>query len=303
MKRWLASLSVAMGVGAVAWGLPLGLRFAAWGARDTGLSAKDYIQDGLVAMWDGIENAGWGKHDENATEWVDLVNGVVLKPRYGMGLRTAMMGTTQVWTKVEWKDNAFYLSQNASRVDAGNSSDFTKDNFAQIGFTDANISNHTVEVAGRWSITAEDGSGDLNPDGANIRYTSLAGSAYVQIFYYNWGLVWWVYNGYIIMLTNIKKTDELKLFCQTFAHDDTTAYSWKNGVCDGYHTGVFPPTDTKSIGAGIKTFGWMEIGNYGCMRQWIYNQRIYNRPLTDEEVKHNYEVDKARFGTAVDAAE
>ena len=266
-------------------------------------SARDYIQDGLVAMWDGIENAGWGKHDDNATEWVDLVNGVSLKPRYGMGLRTAMMGTTQVWTKVEWKDNAFYLSQNASRHGAYNSSDFTKANFAQIGFNDANISNHTVEVAGRWSITAEDGSADLNPNGANFRFTSLAGVAYVRSLYYNWGLEWWVFNGRQTTLNYIPKTDNGKLFCQSFAHDDTTAYSWYNGVCDGYHTGVFPPTETKSIGAGIKTFTWFDIGNYGCMRQWIYCQRIYNRKLTDEEVKHNYEVDKARFGTAVDAAE
>lgn len=37
-----------------------------------GLSAKSYVQDGLIAMWDGIENAGWGVHDANATEWVDL---------------------------------------------------------------------------------------------------------------------------------------------------------------------------------------------------------------------------------------
>lgn len=39
---------------------------------NTGPTAKDYIQDGLVAMWDGIENAGWGVHDENATTWKDL---------------------------------------------------------------------------------------------------------------------------------------------------------------------------------------------------------------------------------------
>ena len=36
-------------------------------------TARDYIQDGLVAMWDGIENAGWGIHDPNATTWKDLV--------------------------------------------------------------------------------------------------------------------------------------------------------------------------------------------------------------------------------------
>ena len=49
------------------------------GARDSfrtgGISARDYIQDGLVAMWDGIENAGWGIHDPNATVWTPLVGG------------------------------------------------------------------------------------------------------------------------------------------------------------------------------------------------------------------------------------
>jgi hypothetical protein len=36
-------------------------------------TARDYVQDGLIAMWDGIENAGWGTHDPNATEWKDLM--------------------------------------------------------------------------------------------------------------------------------------------------------------------------------------------------------------------------------------
>ncbi len=46
------------------------------GAR--GLSAKDYIQDGLVAMWDGIENGGFGVHNEGPTTefpWIDCITG------------------------------------------------------------------------------------------------------------------------------------------------------------------------------------------------------------------------------------
>ena len=35
-------------------------------------NAKDYVQDGLVAMWDGIENAGWGVHQTNLSYWTDL---------------------------------------------------------------------------------------------------------------------------------------------------------------------------------------------------------------------------------------
>lgn len=45
-------------------------------SRDTEVpfipSASDYIQDGLVAMYDGIENAGTGIHNPYATIWKDL---------------------------------------------------------------------------------------------------------------------------------------------------------------------------------------------------------------------------------------
>ena len=39
-------------------------------------TARDYVQDGLVAMWDGKENAGWGVHDATAQTWVDLIRGL-----------------------------------------------------------------------------------------------------------------------------------------------------------------------------------------------------------------------------------
>ena len=35
--------------------------------------ARDYVQDGLIAMWDGIENSGWGVHDTSTSTWKDLV--------------------------------------------------------------------------------------------------------------------------------------------------------------------------------------------------------------------------------------
>lgn len=42
-------------------------------------TAKSYVQDGLIAIWDGIENAGYGVHDANATTWKDLVGSRDLK--------------------------------------------------------------------------------------------------------------------------------------------------------------------------------------------------------------------------------
>ena len=35
-------------------------------------SAARYVQDGLLACWDGVENAGTGVHDPSTTVWKDL---------------------------------------------------------------------------------------------------------------------------------------------------------------------------------------------------------------------------------------
>ena len=51
----------------------LGTRTGAWAKSGGGTpSAKSYVQDGLIAMLDGIENSGFGTNDANTTVWVDL---------------------------------------------------------------------------------------------------------------------------------------------------------------------------------------------------------------------------------------
>lgn len=39
------------------------------------ISAKSYVQDGLIALFDGIENAGWETHVAEPAVWKDLING------------------------------------------------------------------------------------------------------------------------------------------------------------------------------------------------------------------------------------
>ena len=39
------------------------------------IPASAYVQDGLVVQFDGIENAGVGRHDAASTVWVDLIGG------------------------------------------------------------------------------------------------------------------------------------------------------------------------------------------------------------------------------------
>ena len=36
-------------------------------------TSASYVQDGLIAQWDGIDNTGVGVHDPGAKAWKDLV--------------------------------------------------------------------------------------------------------------------------------------------------------------------------------------------------------------------------------------
>ena len=40
--------------------------------NDNSASARDYVQDGLVVMYDGIENAGYCAHSFESSAWKDL---------------------------------------------------------------------------------------------------------------------------------------------------------------------------------------------------------------------------------------
>ena len=55
----------------------LGARTAAWAKAGGSMpTAKDYVQDGLIAMFDLKENAGLGVYDESATKWTNLATGL-----------------------------------------------------------------------------------------------------------------------------------------------------------------------------------------------------------------------------------
>ena len=44
-------------------------------AKASPFSTSAYVQDGLVACWDGIGNAGAGVHADNVAVWKDVIGG------------------------------------------------------------------------------------------------------------------------------------------------------------------------------------------------------------------------------------
>ena len=121
--------------------MQLAARIGAW--AKSGYTAKDYVQDGLIAMWDGIENAGWGVNDPSATVWKDLS---------GNGNDLTQTGTVNT----TWENDACVFDKNRC--------------MGMISFPEAKDAvlskNFTLEVV--FSITSEDNiNGSLFGLGAN----------------------------------------------------------------------------------------------------------------------------------------
>ena len=75
----MKSLKVAL---AAACAVVVGWAFTA----SADIPASAYVQDGLIAQWDGIENGGIGQHVDVATAgWTDLVGGCVLEANIPSG--------------------------------------------------------------------------------------------------------------------------------------------------------------------------------------------------------------------------
>lgn len=232
--------------------------------QTTGYTARDYVQDGLIAMWDGIENAGWGKHDANATNWVDLIGGA------DMALAIPAAYTNVAF--LTWEEGALHYS------DSLNVANFPVIYFATVTVNEdlayfLNVDFGTAEVVSR-----------RNADSfIDNREYSLFGYLNRTLGFY----------GPILANENqLFRGDGYLRVKKTLAA--TKAQQYVNGEkMTRYNLTLTQKANSYSVGSTFR--GFMLRGNYNCPSIDYYCIRLYNRALTAEEVAHNYEIDKARF--------
>lgn len=229
-------------------------------------TAKDYVQDGLVAMWDGIENAGWGVHDDTATVWKDLVG------EYDLSLGLAAM----------FEHNAIY----ANRGIAGDGYMAISDMRLPLAMS------KTLEASFR---------ADKVSDSADSLVVKVGVSDYDNNYQYFTRLISVGWGGKIDFSGGFKNVfgDGGITADEVNSGDVTTA----TGIYDGaltvsaYCNGT--ARDRTYIDTGIAGVGTRIGGQDRTSRLFngrIHNIRIYSRALTADEIAHNYEIDKARFG-------
>ena len=222
------------------------------------LTAKAYVQDGLIAMWDGIENAGWGVHNPSAASWKDLAGSNNLVVPSGMAWNTDSL-------QFDGR-SGHYLNTNTR---FGNLNDyafeivFKRDLFATYA-----SSFSCVQGGGAgWQVKRGDAKESVlvgKPSGE--WYSSASGSAIYD------ELVTRHYKALIADTTNGK------------------IYQSINGVYVEQilsYTGTRWNNYTFCIGT--------DAGDYVPMTGHVCAVRVYQRALTAAEIAHNYSIDKARF--------
>lgn len=233
----------------------------------------EYQQSGLIAHWDGVENAARGKHDDSATTWTDLVGG--RKFRFDNG---ANVGET------------YFDMRHADGSSAGGCAT----NVAPLATAIAG-KNATIEIVCDFSALVNDGTLVAFCDGNNrllwVRSHNnvLEAKGCVAVFEYlrsgfvNEGLV-------NIDSTFLHKVRTYEFVCSNDACGVSRNGEYLNSVPVGP---IQPDVDNTWLSIGHKVSSTGVLASDTPVK--IYAIRVYNRQLSAEEQQANAILDRKRF--------
>ena len=247
---------------------------AVFKAARRGLTSLSYVTSGLVALYDGIDNAGYGTHDLNATTWADLA---------GNGNDGTVDGNV-AWGEDSWsvstKCNPITLGDGISAVTS--TGEFTIQ-FACTPQKGANgvrqcfFSQYSTSV----NAIGIEHNGVVGKDELRFYSSAVGSSAYpdpnVEAFPTN---VW--------VQATVSASDKM-----------TNIGFWKNGnqLTTKYLKAFTEKSYTRSCPSIIG--GEPYVNDRDMAFRGTYNAfRLYDRPLTDDEIKVNAAVDAIRFNGA-----
>lgn len=225
-------------------------------------TARDYAQNGLVAMWDGIENAGVGVHSNSATYWTDLV-------RPDNSVRFNLVSSDS------WADTGLAIRD--SRIVGSGYDTFYFYDYGQPVTPDGWHFELVVSV----DSVKQAGGLVLNWRG-NINGPFVISTAWNYLRFTGGG------NG------NYSNDDLSYSIADSIGKAFEASFSLNYGDSNLYCNGVLARTKFEKQ-AGNSLAHAFTIGS-GGQDMVIKSIRVYNRTLTPSEVMSNYEVDAARFG-------
>lgn len=221
------------------------------------VSEKDYTKYGLVLQYDGINNTGNG-HSNLTSIWKDLS---------GNG-RDGKLNGFENTSSSSW-------SKDALEFDG-------KDDW--INYVPITLATFTIEVV----YTTNDVASNLSQimigseEGKGMELGSYQGSTY--------GLIR-TQDGNQQVKSDFYPVDNVVFASLTYDQMVQKLYVFANLADQSEFSGTIDVPKIATIGANLK--GENLISN--CFNGSIYAIRVYNRALTEDEIKQNYLIDKARF--------
>ena len=228
-------------------------------AAATTYTSASYVQDGLITQWDGIDNAGTGTHNPNATVWKDLAGNLDLT-------LTA---------------NGSWTNGNALAVNGASA----------VGTTKAPLYK-TIEIVYSKPFQAKScvffHSGYTNRFVVFRYLSSIAPTNHVYFEAYQW-------TKYITKRTT---PGEITSVVALYGDDEAVSDVFCDGErrTDGtYHEGW---GNRKRVSVGGRfSDNSTQNENYPSQGE-VYAIRLYSRRLTKAELAHNNIVDRKRFMTS-----
>ena len=227
-----------------------------------GMSAKSYVQNGLVSQWDAIENIGYGIHDGLATTWIDLVGGVPMKNVKFGDDHAIPTGNTMTDSRPGYYP--FYIT-----------GDFTMHGCL---VNPPRVWVHWTEIGIGKGAGCENGICLSARDGA-VNYSVCYRSAYSGTIY-------------AIVHTGTTAGDMYSIDV-LFQYSTKTYWVYVDGVLKG--SAVIPEEnwnlDGQALSVGIGLFQRLDMmGDFK-----VFDFMLYNRMLSAEEIAFNHEIDLERF--------
>lgn len=238
-----------------------------------------YVQDGLVAHWDGIDNQATGVHDPDATStWIDLTHAYEMNLTDALVLPNGYEFPYREINKVQWQGRGVVSGE------------------CYQAFVDVPDKKRTLEMV----VQFPDGSGSPLKQGvsrvaANLR-NALLGLGYLKDKEDPaWRVAagpYWAGDNCPMELTS-EMTNTFSVL-QWLEKDNKAYYQiFSNGV-----DAVSATDKDRGIGEWRKDFfvfgAQREDGTFG-MNGSILAIRLYDRNLTPSEIAYNAAIDNARF--------
>ena len=224
-------------------------------------SAKDYVQDGLVAMRDAVWNVAGGKHDSESLVWNDIVDGTTMTVNGTWGDDYLLCNAT---------GNSMYATYNYGDFeDVSMTLVYDASNYTSMRWM---ISGVGLYTSNEYEIDIHDGASSTTYASGNIRIYG---------------------NQAIKSLAFAAKQHRNSI---TVVKSAFNVMTYSGGVLKNTHTlpseGQYNYTDKKFV-HGLY-FGGLNLTSYRYGGKFLHHC-IYSRALTAEEIALNYAIDKERF--------